>query len=204
MLAVSWLNWSSVLPQLPQYQIWGSLFIGWCGILIIQPAVKLWEALIACWTSRENPPPVHGFSANLFRIAWKLIQQPRPIPMYPCTPKPWKIKVLHPQSKGYNPKKWRLWVPKSLCNLLKKVAAPKTAPFKSLARSRSRRESRSPGGGFSLRTGYSSAEGQFGDGKARGFRRPIPGGPGGSGISGFGIFGFEMLFRLGALGILFQ
>ena len=45
----------------------------------------------------------------------------------------------------------------------------------------------SPGGGFSLRTGHSSAEGQFGDGKARGFRRPIPGGPGGSGISDFGI-----------------
>ena len=29
----------------------------------------------------------------------------------PWTPKPWKMKVLHPQNMGYNPKKWRLWVP---------------------------------------------------------------------------------------------
>ena len=27
------------------------------------------------------------------------------------TPKPWKMKVLGPQYMGYNPYKWRLWVP---------------------------------------------------------------------------------------------
>ena len=35
----------------------------------------------------------------------------RSINNYPWTPKPWKMKVLHPQNMGYNPKKWRLWVP---------------------------------------------------------------------------------------------
>ena len=30
---------------------------------------------------------------------------------HPWTPKPWNIKVLHPQNMGYNPPKWRFWVP---------------------------------------------------------------------------------------------
>lgn len=82
-----------------------------------------------------------------------------------------------------------------------KLLAPKNGSECSLARSRSRRESRSPGGGFSLRAGHSSAEGQFGDGKARGFRRPIPGGPGG--ISGSAWEGFVKCsaWAKGALGI---
>ena len=51
---------------------------------------------------RQSDPP----RTPIFSLTWIIC---------PWTPIPWKIKVLHPQKKGYNPKKWRLWVPMVYC-----------------------------------------------------------------------------------------
>ena len=60
------------------------------------------------------PPGSHLFSGHFSVSMWNFS---------PWTPKPWKMKVLQPQNVGYNPKKWRLWVPMvgciyQVCNLL--------------------------------------------------------------------------------------
>ena len=42
------------------------------------------------------------------------------------TPKPWKMKVLHPQNMGYNPQKWRFWVPMVGCILITRIFVGRT------------------------------------------------------------------------------
>ena len=66
----------------------------------------IWVIPALCWVGTCSillSPTTVGSSKNSHAsLTWII---------YPWTPKPWKMKVLHPQNMGYNPKKLRLSVP---------------------------------------------------------------------------------------------
>ena len=66
----------------------------------------IWVIPALCWVETcsilLSPTTVRSSKNSHASLTWII---------YPWTPKPWKMKVLHPQNMGYNPKKSRLSVP---------------------------------------------------------------------------------------------
>ena len=71
----------------------------------------------------KKPPKTNRERALKFDI------QTEGIGTYPWIPKPWKMKVSIPRNMGYNPEKWRLWLPMVKSSPLKTHQPFFWAPF---------------------------------------------------------------------------